>query len=164
MREVTKQLKIKVGDTEREFQIHKMNALAGSYLIKFCAEKLLPVYNSLQDIFKAEEIESEEMAEEIARKRTEKLLQMIPEALSSLPEEELIAFETRCLRTVDVLYPAGWQKVMVGDSFGDEQLEYDIAAVLRLVYEVLVFNLGSFFEGGSLTSLLNLQNSSRPNA
>ena len=172
MRETTKQIKIKIGEEEQTFQIRKMNALAGSYLIKFCAEKLLPVYNSLQDIFKTtgenidglseEEIKQEE--ERITSERTGKLLTMIPEALSHLPESELMAFEIRCLQTVDILKKAGWQPVMIGERFGDEDLEYDIAAVLRLVYEVLVFNLGSFFGEGSLLSLLNRQNSSLPNA
>ena len=86
---------------------------------------------------------------------------MIPEALSRLTEKELTEFEVRCLQTVEVLKPAGWQYVMIGGHFGDEDLEYDIGAVLRLVYEVLVFNLGSFFGGGNLLSLLNSKNSSQ---
>lgn len=168
MREVTKQIKFMVGEEERTFQIRKMNALAGSYLIKFCAEKLLPVYNSLQDIFASQSVdasglEGEALAkkeEEVAMARTERLFQMIPDALSKLPEDEMIAFEVRCLQTVDILKKAGWQPVMIGERFGDEDLEYDIGATLRLVYEVLVFNLGSFFGEGSLLSLLNRQNTS----
>ena len=35
MREVTKRMKFEVGGEETEFQIRKMNALSGSYLIKF---------------------------------------------------------------------------------------------------------------------------------
>lgn len=170
MREVTKQVKFTVGDEEKTFQIRKMNALSGSYLIKFCAEKLLPVYNSLQDIFSATNIgdvpesDLERKEEEVARYRTEKLFQMIPEALSRLPEKEMIDFEIRCLQTVDILKKAGWQPVMIGERFGDEDLEYDISAALRLVYEVLVFNLASFFGEGSLLSLLSRQNTSQQNA
>jgi hypothetical protein len=85
---------------------------------------------------------------------------MIPEALSKLPEDEMISFEIRCLQSVDILKKAGWQPVMVGNNFGDEELEYDIGATLRLVYEVLVFNLGSFFGERGLLSLLNRQNTS----
>lgn len=172
MREVTKQIKLKLGEEERTFQIRKMNALAGSYLIKFCAEKLLPVYNALQKSFssdmtgieKLDEKQLKEKEEQVATSRTERLLTMIPEALSRLPEDEMMSFEIRCLQSVDVLKKAGWQPVMIGERFGDEDLEYDIAAVLRLVYEVLSFNLGSFFGEGSLLSLLNRQNSSLPNA
>ena len=172
MREVTKRIKFEVGGEETEFQIRKMNALSGSYLIKFCAEKLLPVYNSLQDIFSVSKVDTDGMDEEtlkmeeekVSKERTEKLLEMIPEALSRLPEDELMAFEIRCLRTVDVLKKAGWQPVMIGDNFGDENLEYDIVAVLRLVYEVLVFNLGSFFGEKSLLSSLSKQSTSLPSA
>ena len=158
MRETTKQIKITTGDEERTFQLRKMNALDGTGLIKFCAEKLIPVYSKLQDIFTNETGDDEEA---VAKARTEQVLMMIPEALSKISTEEMVAFEKECLRTVDVLYPAGWQPVMVGNSFGDEELEYDTGAVLRLVYEVLVFNLGSFFGGGLLNSLPNLKNSSR---
>ena len=169
MRETTKQIKFGPEGEEKTYQIHKMNALAGSYLIKFCSEKLLPVYNSIQDIFSKSDIEVGEMDEaelekreaEITNMRVQKVLEMIPEALSRLTEKELTEFEVRCLQTVEVLKPAGWQYVMIGGHFGDEDLEYDIGAVLRLVYEVLVFNSGSFFGGGNLLSLLNSKNSSQ---
>ena len=169
MRETTKQIKFGPEGEEKTFQIHKMNALAGSYLIKFCSEKLLPVYNSIQEIFSKSDVfleegmneaEIKEKETEITNIRVQKVLEMIPEALSRLSEKELIEFEVRCLQTVDVLKAAGWQQVMIGDNFGDEDLEYDIGAVLRLVYEVLVFNLGSFFGGGNLISLLSSKNSS----
>lgn len=168
MRETTKQIKFGPEGEEKTYQIHKMNALAGSYLIKFCSEKLLPVYNSIQDIFSNSDINLEGMDEaeiekretEITNMRVQKVLEMIPEALANLSEKELTEFEVRCLQTVEVLKPAGWQQVMIAGHFGDEDLEYDIGAVLRLVYEVLVFNLGSFFGGGTLVSLLNSKNSS----
>lgn len=169
MRETTKQIKFGPEGEEKTFQIRKMNALAGSYLIKFCSEKLLPVYNQLQKVFGESEINIEglsgpelEAAEEaLAQERMEKVMIMIPKALERLSEKELLEFETRCLQTVDILEPAGWQPVMIGNEFGDEDLEYDIGAVLRLVYEVLVFNLGSFFGGGSLGSLLSNRSSSQ---
>lgn len=172
MRETTKQIVFTVGGEEKTFQLRKMNALAGTYMVKFCAEKLLPLYKSLQSVFSSSDTSIEGLSEEEIKakeekaiaERTDKLLVLIPEALSHLPEDELMIFETRCLQTVDVLKKAGWQPVMVGNSFGDEELEYDVSAVLRLVYEVLVFNLGSFFGGGSLLSLLNRKDSSPQNA
>ena len=171
MRETTKQIKIGPEGEEKTYQIRKMNALAGTYLIKFCAEKLLPVYNSIQDVFgevpDVENLEGEalkNMEEKVARERMDKIMTIIPDALESLSEKELLEFEVRCLQTVDILKPAGWQPVMIGNSFGDEELEYDISSVLRLVYEVLIFNLGSFFGGGSLGSFLNNPSSSRLNA
>ena len=170
MRETTKQLTLSVGGEEYTFQIRKMNALAGTGLVKFCAEKLLPVYKQLQSVFQSEDIDVSDMdeaalkakEEEIAEARTDRLLQMIPEALASLTDDELISFETRCLQTVDILKKAGWQQVMTGKHFSCEEIEYDPATVLRLVYEVLVFNLGSFFGENSFLSFPNSQNSSRP--
>jgi len=161
MRETEKTIELEVNGNKKTFMLKKMNALAGSCLIKFCAEKLLPVYNGLQEIFvPAEDGEKEE---EVARRRTEQLIQMIPQALSKLSDDEMVDFEMRCLKTVSVLYPAGWQPVIIGNSFGDEDVEYDIGSTLRLVYEVLAYNLGSFFGEGSSLSFLNRQNSSLPN-
>ena len=105
MRETTKQLTLSVGGEEYTFQIRKMNALAGTGLVKFCAEKLLPVYKQLQSVFQSEDIDVSDLdeaalkakEEEIAEARTDRLLQMIPEALASLTDDELISFETRCL-------------------------------------------------------------------
>ena len=171
MRETVKQIEFSSGEEKKTYQIHKMNALEGSYLIKFCSEKLLPAYNSIQSIFSASSIdpdlEGDELkaAEEaVAQERMEKIMTVIPEALANLTEKELMSFEIRCLQTVEVLKPAGWQPVMINGRFGDEELEYDTVSVLRLVYEVLVFNLGSFFGGGSLGSLLNSRSSSPQNA
>ncbi|MBO7631862.1 MAG: hypothetical protein J6S78_05990 [Lachnospiraceae bacterium] len=171
MRETTKQIKFGPEGEERTYQIHKMNALAGSYLIKFCSEKLLPVYNSIQGVFSDTAVDVENMTDEevkaaeseVAEKRLSSILTIIPKALENLSEKELLEFETRCLQTVDVLKAAGWQPVMINGHFGDEDLEYDIGAVLRLVYEVLVFNLGSFFAGGTLPSFLNGKTTSQPN-
>lgn len=172
MRETTKQIKFGTEGEEKTYQIHKMNALAGSYLIKFCSEKLLPVYNSLQDAFSDTNINIEGLSDaeieakeaKVAKQRTQAVIELIPEALSKLSEKELMEFEVRCLQTVDILKPAGWQPVMINGHFGDDDLEYDLGSVLRLVYEVLVFNLGSFFGGGSLGSLLNSKSFSQPNA
>lgn len=167
MRETTKEIKLEVDGKEMTFQIRKMDALHGTYLLKFCAEKILPVYNGLQDIFtgdKLPENASEEDANRVARERTEKVISMIPEALSKLSEEELMLFEVRCLQTVDCLKPAGWQPVMIGKEFGIEEIEYDAIATLRLVFEVLSFNLGSFFGGKALASFLSSQASSPQNA
>ena len=172
MRETIKRIKIGPEGEEKEYQIHKMNALAGSYLIKFCSEKLLPVYNSLQNAFSSTDTDIEGLTDEqiaekeakVAKERTQAVIRLIPEALSKLSEKELMEFEVRCLQTVEILKPAGWQAVMINGRFGDEDLEYDLGTVLRLVYEVLVFNLGSFFGGANLSSLLNNSGSSLPNA
>lgn len=158
MRITTKEVKHEVDGKEMTFQIRKMDALHGSSLMKFCAEKFLPVFNSVQALFVDSKPEKEEDIERIAMERTESVFELIPKALAQISDEELINFEKRCLKTVDVLMPAGWQPVLMGDAFGVEELEDDIKTVLLLCYEVAEFNLGSFFGGKSLGSLLNRQN------
>ena len=124
MRITEKEVKHEVDGQELTFQIKKMDALHGSYLMKFVAEKFLPVLNDVQGLFDdgEQKPKNEKEMDAIAKARTEKVLTVIPKALASLTEEELINFEIRCLQTVSVLKPAGWQPVLVGNSFGVEEL------------------------------------------
>ena len=155
MRTTTKTVKHEVDGEERTFQIRKMDALHGSYLLKFCTEKFLPFVNDISTIMGDGEVpENEEEAKKASLVKTDQIIQLIPKALSALSEEELISFETRCLQTVDMMLPAGWQPVMTGNVFGVEELEDDTMTVLALCYEVVEFNLGSFFGGKGLGSLL----------
>jgi len=160
MREIVKQVTREVGGEEKTFQIRKMNALSGSVLLKFVAEKLLPLFGGMQDMF-AQGIQDGETVEEVAKKRTDAIITIIPQALASISEEELTSFEERCLNTVDILMPAGWQPVMSGKNFGVEELEHDPIAVLLLCYDVLEFNLGGFFGGKGLSSILPRKNTSQ---
>ena len=163
MRETIKKVTREVEGEEMTFQIRKMNALSGSVLLKFVAEKLLPLFSGMQDMFN-QEIKEGETAEEVAQKRSKAVMEIIPQALASISEEELISFEEKCLNTVDALKPAGWQPVMSGKNFGVEELENDPIAVLLLCYDVMEFNLGGFFGGKGLTSILPRKNTSQPNA
>jgi len=162
MREITKEVKHEIDGKEMTFQIRKMNALKGSYLVKFVTEKLIPVFAKLQGIFAPADENADQ--QKVVEARTEEVLQMIPDALSKLSDDEVEQLLTRCLQTVDVLLPAGWQPVMIGNSFGVEELEYDIVTALILCYEVIEFNLGGFFGGKSLGSFLPHPNTSKQGA
>ena len=120
MREVAKTVKHEVEGEEVVFQIRKMNALDGTYMLKFVAEKLLPLVGGFQSIFEkpSEGEDGEESAEDVAEKRTDMLMEMIPKALATISKEELIDFEKQCLRLVDMMKPAGWQPVMMGEFSG----------------------------------------------
>ena len=155
MRITTKEVKHEVDGQERTFQIRKMDALHGSYLLKFVTEKFLPMLNDFSSLMSEDLPKDKKDLDKVAAARTEQVIQMIPKVLASMTEEELIGFETRCLQTVDILMSAGWQPVMIGDNFGVEELESDIKTVLILCYEVVEFNMGSFFGGNGLASLLN---------
>ena len=153
MREITKEVKHTVDGREMTFQITKMNALHGTYLMKFCAEKILPAFAKMKDIFMSEPEEGK-TDDEINAERTEKVISILPEILASLSEDDLMKLETRCLQTVRAVLPAGLQPVMIGSNFGISELEYDIITALVLCYEVIEFNLGGFFGENSLGSLL----------
>lgn len=160
MRETEKIVKKEIDGEEYTFKIQKMNALHGSFLMKFCAEKLLPVFNSMQGIFENVEVDEntdEETKKRIAEEKTSEAFALLPGALASISEDELIKFETRCLQTVYIEIPGGWQPVMQGDSFVVGILEYDAMTVLMLCYDVLEFNLSGFFGGKGLSSLLKKQ-------
>ena len=164
MREITKEVKHEIDGKEMTFQIRKMDALKGASLLKLVTEKLVPVFTGLQGVFTPIDEENEEKRQKIVEARTKEVLQMIPDALSQISEEETENLLKRCLQTVDILLPAGWQPVMVGNNFGAEELEYDIMTALILCYEVVEFNFGGFFGGKSLGSILNRQATSRQGA
>lgn len=159
MRVTTKEVKHVIDGEEMTFQIRKMDALHGSYLMKFVAEKFLPMFTDVKSIVAENKPDSEKDIDKAAEIGTEEFLNLIPKVMASISEEDLIKFETRCLNTVDILKPAGWQPVMTGDRFGVEEIENDVLTVLLLCYEVVEFNLGSFFGEKSLGSFLTGRNS-----
>lgn len=170
MREIAKQVKHEIDGEEKVFQIRKMNALDGSYLLKFVIEKVMPLIDNIQDVFidfapVVDDGEDEKAAakalEEVTQKRMAAVTELIPKALASISKEELFDFEKQCLRCVDMMYSAGWQPVMIGDSFGVEEVEYDPIMALVLCFDVVSFNFSGFFAGKGLGSLLSPQNSSR---
>ena len=154
MREVMKAIRFEIDGEEKDFRITKMNAFDGAYLMKIVTEKALPL---LQEAVTRTENETDSNAD----------LKMIGELgqrlLSSMDSVELKKLMTICLQTVDMSYPAGYQKVVDSrGNFGVSELEYDTAACLRLVYEVVMFNCAGFFEGSGLSSLLAKASGSQP--
>ena len=158
MREVTKQVKHEVDGKEMTFQIRKMNVIDGAYLAKFGTEKLLPVFNAMDRIGNADG--GKAPAEQMLQLKTDQAIELIANTLHSLSREEMAELITMCLQTVDALLPAGWCAVMVNGYFGVPELEHDTKLGLILCYQVIDFNLGDFFGGKSLGSLLpNLSSS-----
>ena len=153
MRQLTKEVKHTIDETEYTFQIKKMDALSCSYLLKIVLEKLLPVFSKAQEIFTGKKGEGKNV-DKIVAERTNELMTMIPEVLASMTEEDLLTLEKRCLSTVSVQFPMGWRPLFDQGSFVIEELEYDVMTVLLLCYEVIDFNTESFFGGKSLGSAL----------
>ena len=158
MRETIKTVTHEIEGKECSFQIKKMDALKASFLLKFVTEKLLPLLEAAKDVFI--EHDEKETEEEVVQKRMTTIMTVVPQALASISEEELRNFEIKCLQTVNMWLPAGWQPVMMGDKFGVEEVEYDPMIALILCYEVVEFNFKGFFGGKGLSSLLPRQSSS----
>ena len=152
MREIEKIVSHKIDGEDVNFRIRKMDALDGGTLLKFVVEKFVPMFKEAEQIFADPKEGATE--EEVAMQRTEEILDALPKALEKISDAELIDFEKRCLRKVDMMKPAGWQPVMMGDSFGVQEVEYDPIMTLMLCYEVVVFNFSGFFGGNGLTSFL----------
>lgn len=87
--------------------------------------------------------------------RADAFVALLPKLLDAISEEDLHHIIVKCLNYCDKSLPAGWQKVMTGESYGIKDIEYDLTTCLLLCYHCIVFNCGGFFgEGGSLFSLL----------
>jgi len=159
MRDIVKTVKHEFGEEgakeEMIFQIHKMNALDGAWLIKFVAEKIIPLIDGFKSVFSVTgEIKTEEEMKKATEARAEAITKILPVALASISKEELYSFEKQCLNSVEMMKPAGWQRVMSGDTFGVEEVEYDPILGLVLCYDVIEFNFAGFFGGSGLSSVL----------
>ena len=164
MRETEKTVVHTIDDEEKTFRIRKMDALEGSILLKFVIQKVVPLLQNVEDIFKEfddVDVNEEGAVEKVAMQRTNDLLQFLPIALEKISNDELIDFEKRCLRRVDMMLPAGWQAVMTGDNFGVPAIQYDPMIALLLCYDVILFNFSGFFAGKGLSLPLRPQISSQ---
>ncbi|MBP5571064.1 MAG: hypothetical protein J6X39_00100 [Bacteroidales bacterium] len=165
MREITTIVTHEVDGEEKQFQIQKLDALEGSVLLKFVVQKFVPLFRSIDDVFAEPEVEEgkdvEAAAKEVAAQRTIDLMSIIPKALETISNEELIDFEKRCLRRVQIMYAAGWQPVMKNNSFGCDEVQYDPFLALLLCWDVVRFNYSGFFDGKGLSSALKSLNTPR---
>lgn len=157
MRELTKEVKLEVGDKEYTFLIKKFNAFEGGRTVAFLAKKIVPQLKTIINLFKTPDVDEkteEKDLKEVVDKRYETLIAEATKLLDMITEDELVDLEKRCLQNVSVILPAGPHKVFTGTSFGLEDLEYDTFACLNLTMHVLAFNGESFFEESSLKSAI----------
>lgn len=144
MREIMKTVEFELEGENKSFRLTKMNAFDGAYLMKIVTEKAMPLLQ--------EAVASTRKGESTDLKL---ITDMLPRLLSSMSAEELKKLMILCLQTVDISLPAGYQKVVDSrGNFGIADLEYNTAACLRLMYEVVIFNCSGFFEESGLSSLL----------
>ena len=141
MRELYKITELTVNGEDKKFRIRKMNAFDGSVLLKFVAEKFLPVMRAAAKMPDAEDEDSDEIA----------VLELLPMLLGAITPDELRMLLNMCLKSCEMDLPAGWQPVLDSKgNFGVEDLEYDTESCMLLCYQVIAYNCSGFFgESGS---------------
>lgn len=157
MRELSKEVEI----NGTRCRVNKMNALDGMVLLKFVAEKCMPLFNSVEALAGGT---PENPAPENAPISDGAFLIVLQKMLSSISNEEIRRLMTDCLHYADVSLKAGWTPIMDGKRFTVEDMEYDVGACLKLCIEVIVFNFADFFGENGLRLNLPGLSSSKQNA
>lgn len=83
----------------------------------------------------------------------------IAAAVTKISRQEFDEIQNLLLQTVSRLEKAGDAEMPVpiiksDGTFTDEEMEYDVALVFGLTVKAIVFNVGSFFQGGALQKIL----------
>lgn len=130
---MTKDVTIK----NREYQIHKLGALEGSYIAMTIATKFLPAI-----------MQEEKMG-----------LGELPQGRTEIGEEEFRKIQIYCLAKCKRYEGENRtpMSVMTTDGrFALPDLEYDIVTVLGLTFNSLMFSITPFFDDGGLDSVMKL--------
>ena len=132
MRQLNKDISLKLDGQDLSFRLTKLDAFSGVALLRL--------------LMRVEEKVS-----------SPTLLDLI----SSLSEEELRSVMTAVLNHTSVLLPAGPHPVMTGSEWGYPELEHDTPSCMKLLLEGISWSLSGFFgEGqsgpGSTTAPMSL--------
>ena len=119
MRQINKDISLKIDGQDPSFRLTKLDAFSGVALLRLLMR--------LQD-----------------QKESPTLLDLI----SSLSEEELRSVMTSVLNHVSVLLPAGPHPVMTGSEWGYPELEHDTPSCMKLLLEGIAWSLSGFFDAG----------------
>ena len=128
MRQITKDIEIKMDGNQVGFRLSKLDAFSGVLLLRLLMR-----------------LEEQRKGWPGQEKENLTLLDLV----ASLSEEELRSLMTAVLNRVSVLLPAGPHPVMSGSEWGYPELEHDPASCMRLLLEGMAWSLSGFFgEGG----------------
>ena len=119
MRQINKDISLKIDGQDLSFRLTKLDAFSGVALLRL--------------LMRVEEKIS-----------SPTLLDLI----SSLSEEEMRSVMTAVLNHTSVLLPAGPHPVMTGNEWGYPELEHDVASCMKLLLEGISWSLSGFFGEG----------------
>ena len=135
MREIIKNIQLKMDGKPMDFRLTKLDAFSGAELLQMLAK--MPAGGGADPE------------------------QTLVGLFSSLPAEDLRSLMVSCLNHVEVLLPAGYQPVMQGHGWSWPDLEHDTAACLKLCMEETLWTLEGFFGGGGPSSRPDVPPSNR---
>ncbi len=122
MRNITKNIQVSIDGNMTDFRLTKLDAFSGAELLRMLAKT--PAGNGGAE-------------------------QAVSAAFAALDAGDLRSLMTACLNHTEVLLPAGYQRVMQGESWGWPDLEHDAMTCLKLAMEEVAWTLEGFFgEGG----------------
>ena len=123
MRDISKDIQIRIDGSSVGFRLSKLDAFSGVMLLRL--------------LMRLEE-----------KNNRPTMLDLI----ATMSEEELRSVMTSVLNHVSVLLPAGPQPVMTGSEWGYPELEHDTPSCMKLLLEGVAWSLSGFFgEGRSET-------------
>lgn len=132
---------------EEKYRARKFSALDGSVVLKFVAEKCIPVFTALQSV--------EDNGDD-------QFISLLSKTLVSISNEEIQRLMIDCLNHCDKSLKGGYCPIMRGNDFAIKDLEYDTITCIKLCAQVLIFNFSDFFGEGGLNFLKGPQTSSLP--
>ena len=119
MRQINKDISLKIDGQDLSFRLTKLDAFSGVSLLRL--------------LMRLEDREGEHT-----------LLDLV----ASLSEDELRSVMTSVLNHVSVILPAGPHPVMTGSEWGYPELEHDTPSCMKLLLEGIAWSLSGFFGAG----------------
>ena len=119
MRQITKDIQIKIDGNPVGFCLTKLDAFSGVTLLRL-----------------------------LMRLENQNASPTLLDLVASLSEEELRSVMTSVLNHVSVLLPAGPNPVMTGSEWGYPELEHDTPSCMKLLLEGISWSLSGFFGAG----------------
>lgn len=130
MRQIAKDISLKIDGQDLFFRLSKLDAFSGVALLRLLMR--------LEDAQRCHPEQSEAASKDLT------LLDLV----ASLSEDELRSVMTAVLNHVSVLLPAGPHPVMTGSEWGWPELEHDTPSCMKLLLEGISWSLSGFFGEG----------------
>ncbi|MBQ6515227.1 MAG: hypothetical protein IJI09_10960 [Clostridia bacterium] len=119
MRQITKDIEIKIDGSRVGFRIFKLDTFSGVMLLRL-----------------------------LMRLENQNAAPTMLDLIAFLSEDELRSVMTSVFNHISVLLPAGPHPVMTGSEWGYPELEHDTPACMKLLLEGIAWSLSGFFGGG----------------